>query len=1322
MLRISAEFSDTTKCSLAIAFVIALALWAYPTMGIGAEGFLDPDKLEIINKAVFEVVVAKPVEGSLTYETPLPLHLLPYSVRTDKYYSIGTAFALGPSQFVSAAHVMLLGAENLFGEVRLRDRDGTVYDIDKITKFSERRDFAVFSLKGKTAQEFLPVNTKPELNQRVSAVGNALGEGIVIRDGLYTSSTPEHEKGEWKQIRFSAAASPGSSGGPLLDKDGKVIGIVLRKSPNENLNYALPISEVLEAKPNKAVLHKVGKGFLENMTATRYGVWDDEAPLPKSYQELHREMIEGYNFFSYSLMKALFKENRSAIFPNAKGSDLLLHSIHEGTFPNLISRGDDENWQMSLPKEIAEASLPNDGQLRYGTIGSTIFLLLRKPDNVGLKEFCNDSKLFMDTILKGFALHRYTGVEKTKITSLGKALDEYLFVDSYDRKWLVKTWLAEYGDVKVVTFCLPVPGGVVIMMRTGPMGSMDSGHIPDLKVFTNFISLSYEGTMREWEEFFSMKELLPAAFSTVSISILPGRHLTYASRRLSLRCPSGIIKASRDAVVKLNFGYFREEGRTVWDVAALSIGEARQSGTSLTIKRYARPPAALGEKYKREWSLLEQRKFPFDSSSFAQDKTTCIATILQQPDKGPVEVIYTLLFSKDGKADQKEMEGKLNLFTKEVSLCPGEPGTCSYPGRMDAYHDTGTYHLAPYDLRTIEAMAPRTAFGYVLRGEVHMEKGQYDSACRDYYEAVKMNKVAVAGKFGEDLPAILSGANGNFSDAYFELEKISKSDPFNTLAEPLVIAAEDALSGKISGETARHLFRAGAIRRISTMMEQAVEELNRAIAANPGYHIPYDMRGLMRVLQDTDSSIADYSKAIELDPRDVIAYNRRGVAYKMKKEYDRAMADHEAALRINSLYFKALHNKGVIYHLMGRYDEAIICYDASLQIYPRYYDTYQNRAASLEKKGEYDLAIRDCNKAIEIDPKSSGAYINRGNSYLKSGDYESALRDYNRAIELDPQEEGPYHGRGSIHSKRGDHDRAITDYAKAIEINPKDHTLYLARAASYMLKNELDKALSDLNKAIEIDPADFKIFLLRAELQQKRGNYDLAIYDFDEALEIKPDSSLAYLYRGVAYQKKGNTDQAIADVTKAIEIDPGLTEAYRFRGNMYLRNEALDLAMADFNKALQIDPRLAAAYYSRGTLQFKRGNFDAAILDFGEALKVAPPTAAVYAERGKAYGLKGDYDRSLADFNRALEIDSRDVRTLVSRGYTYTLSKRHREAIADYDRAIMFNPKYPMAYINRGISYYGLNEKGNACSDWTKACEYGMCDNIKRARSMGLCE
>jgi hypothetical protein len=74
--------------------------------------------------------------------------------------------------------------------------------------------------------------------------------------------------------------SPGNSGGPLLDEAGHVVGIVLRKSANENLNYSLPIGIVLDAPIDKAIYDERGLTSLPFMRGTRTYAYRDEFHLP----------------------------------------------------------------------------------------------------------------------------------------------------------------------------------------------------------------------------------------------------------------------------------------------------------------------------------------------------------------------------------------------------------------------------------------------------------------------------------------------------------------------------------------------------------------------------------------------------------------------------------------------------------------------------------------------------------------------------------------------------------------------------------------------------------------------------------------------------------------------------------------------------------------------------------------------------------------------------------------------------------------------------------------------------------------------------------
>jgi len=253
---------------------------------------LSSELIKKINAATFEVVAAKPVDDPLVYEKPLPLELLPFQERNDKYYSIGTAFSIGGNRFVTAGHVLMADFGGLWGPPELRDSGGHVYAIDKIEKFSLERDFVVFSLVAAPDAAPLESNVSADLNSTVYTVGNALGTGVVVRDGLYTSNTPEEQEGRWNFMRFSAAASPGNSGGPLLDSAGKIIGIVLRKSPNENLNYALPIGEVLKAPDHVAEADSRATSKVGLFDTAQIATFKTEFPLPLGFADFTKAFHE----------------------------------------------------------------------------------------------------------------------------------------------------------------------------------------------------------------------------------------------------------------------------------------------------------------------------------------------------------------------------------------------------------------------------------------------------------------------------------------------------------------------------------------------------------------------------------------------------------------------------------------------------------------------------------------------------------------------------------------------------------------------------------------------------------------------------------------------------------------------------------------------------------------------------------------------------------------------------------------------------------------------------------------------------------------------
>ena len=377
---------------------LCLAVLGLAAIGAADAASLDPSLLPKIQAATFEVVAAKPLVDPLTYEKPLPLDLLPYQERSDKYHSIGTAFAIGHGRYVTAAHVLRVGFGSLWGAPELRDASGQVFAIDKIEKYSLRKDFVVFTLVTQPPAAALAIDSKPALNQVVYAVGNALGTGVVIRDGLYTSTTPEEQDGSWKWLRFSAAASPGNSGGPLLDSSGKLIGVVLMKSANENLNYALPISEVLDAPDHLAVIDKRLPYQFDVFDTTQTGTFKAQFALPLSFADFSARFLQLEDAFVDQQLKALLAKEADQLFPRGAGSHRLLDSVPPlNEFPALIVRNSSGEWGLAA-KRGPKTALSDNGYVAVGLAGHTVLFHLRKPDSVSAAQLYNDPAQLMDQL------------------------------------------------------------------------------------------------------------------------------------------------------------------------------------------------------------------------------------------------------------------------------------------------------------------------------------------------------------------------------------------------------------------------------------------------------------------------------------------------------------------------------------------------------------------------------------------------------------------------------------------------------------------------------------------------------------------------------------------------------------------------------------------------------------------------------------------------------------------------------------------------------------------------------------------------------------
>jgi tetratricopeptide (TPR) repeat protein len=117
------------------------------------------------------------------------------------------------------------------------------------------------------------------------------------------------------------------------------------------------------------------------------------------------------------------------------------------------------------------------------------------------------------------------------------------------------------------------------------------------------------------------------------------------------------------------------------------------------------------------------------------------------------------------------------------------------------------------------------------------------------------------------------------------------------------------------------------------------------------------------------------------------AFDNRGVAYRLKGEYNRALQDYEQALQLNPSNANAYNNRGIIYRIKGEYGRAIADYDEAIWLRKGDFPAaYYNRALAYADKGDYEQSLRDFDVVMRFDPKNALAMYARGLTLLKKGD------------------------------------------------------------------------------------------------------------------------------------------------------------------------------------------------------------------------------------------------------------------------------------------------------------------------------------------------
>jgi tetratricopeptide (TPR) repeat protein len=315
-------------------------------------------------------------------------------------------------------------------------------------------------------------------------------------------------------------------------------------------------------------------------------------------------------------------------------------------------------------------------------------------------------------------------------------------------------------------------------------------------------------------------------------------------------------------------------------------------------------------------------------------------------------------------------------------------------------------------------------------------------------------------------------------------------------------------------------------------------------------------------LKDTDLPVA----------RQAGLYSDRGVAKWRLKQLDGALADFTKAVSLNPDYAPAYNNRGNVYMEVNRVEDAYKDFDKAITLSPNFGAAYSNRGIANERLNKLSAAESDFRRAVEMMPANAVPHNGRGKVESALGRNYTALRYLNRAITLNGQYAPAYQNRALVLMLLDRNEDAIQDLDKVIALSPENADLYVYRGQAYARDKRGPQAFRDFSKAVDLAPDNPAALIGRAAQNLDRKRADLSIADMDKAITIDANRAEAYFWRGQARYSTGDLDGAEKDLSKAIELDPAYSSAYRVRGGFRERAGQQDEAIADYRKALELDP------------------------------------------------------------------------------------------------------------------------------------------------------
>lgn len=501
-------------------------------------------------------------------------------------------------------------------------------------------------------------------------------------------------------------------------------------------------------------------------------------------------------------------------------------------------------------------------------------------------------------------------------------------------------------------------------------------------------------------------------------------------------------------------------------------------------------------------------------------------------------------FVKEGKDYDVTLAGRHHtrrstiadrVFTGEVTMrslsseIPAKDARAAQKQLKDMWNDrldivASGYFATDADIAALRTRKYTTRADLVWRGNLLLDRQDYDAAFKDFDEAVRV-----------DARSADALAHRGLAHYWKRRNKEARAD----FDAALAMDAENPVA----------LRGLGSLQRERGDCKAAIESFTKSLRSSPDNTFALSYRAYCYALvPDLDAALADASKVIRLQPTYLDMYDLRAWIFSMQDKPELTLAEVRTMLEVSGGSTRARWLSSHHYWRLGRHAEAVSAMDSVIAEQPTVAN-YQKRA-QLRGPDDVQGRLADYVAALELEPGSTGLAHARADALSQAGNHRAAIEAYGKLVQKAPPAEkarfrvllGVEYGKlGETATARKELDAAMGDAPSAYLLN--HYCWYLAVA-----RLDFESALAACEKAVAKAPKNAAYLDSRGFVLLQLGRFDDSVASYDAALAQSPNLGASLYGRGIAKKRRCGCADGDADLKAATRIDPAIQSMFARAG------------------------------------------------------------------------------------------------------------------------------------------------------------------------------